>query len=707
MNSFIQRHWRFFLLVSFIFFLSHSRAQAQGCGQLVWNGAINQLDCTGGNTSTGGTNGVLYRNSTGGTVATATGGAGTLCLTSVSGAAPVWGSCSGTSSTNFSALVSSTNTTAAMVVGTGASLGVSGSGTIAATSVTGFSPTAGKTLTLSNSLTVTATDGSTVVFGTGGTVAYTNVATLSSLASIGTITTGVWNGTVITVPFGGSGAATFTAHGVLLGEGASAHGVTAAGAADTVLQGQGAADPVFAALTSCSAASSALTYNTSTHAFGCNTITGTGATSFPGLTDEQLTVASTTATVAAGACRYGSVQTATVSATLAMTTNAADSGVIRFDCDYNAGTPRVIAVVPGTFIGTYTPTSMTVVTGTTDPRYSIPLGTITITAGSIGAAVEARAAQQGGIIPIAGTNLTAASTNGGRSETLAVDTTIVPEYSTGSGAPASSCTAGRDFYTDTTNFHLYFCKATNTWLQADGGAGANINLSNVTAIAWPASVPLATSSTELVLSETGGNISRLHLAPNVITVENGTVDISSLQFLTSTSNQYDLRYEHRSASLIDSANTAGEFQYDLSGNTWFGSGTVSTNWATSGGPGTKKLTITHSNGNLVSAGNGSFASYSTATNCASSSGACGSAAAGSVSVAAAATTVTVATTAVTANSVIVVTYDASLGTKLSVTCNATEPALYGVTARSAGTSFTITSSAPITNPACFNYIVIN
>lgn len=86
---------------------------------------------------------------------------------------------------------------------------------------------------------------------------------------------------------------------------------------------------------------------------------------------------------------------------------------------------------------------------------------------------------------------------------------------------------------------------------------------------------------------------------------------------------------------------------------------------------------------------------------------CAAAAAGSVVVAAAATTVVVNTTAVTANSQILVTFDSSLGTKLGVTCNTTIPALYGVTARTAATSFTITSTAPITNPACLGYLVIN
>ena len=110
-----------------------------------------------------------------------------------------------------------------------------------------------------------------------------------------------------------------------------------------------------------------------------------------------------------------------------------------------------------------------------------------------------------------------------------------------------------------------------------------------------------------------------------------------------------------------------------------------------------------SNGSIKTAG------YFTDTNCSSSASpaVCAASAGGSVVVAAAATTVVVNTTAVTANSQIFVTYDSSLGTKLGVTCNTTEPALFGVTARTAATSFTITASAPITNPACFSYSILN
>jgi len=102
-------------------------------------------------------------------------------------------------------------------------------------------------------------------------------------------------------------------------------------------------------------------------------------------------------------------------------------------------------------------------------------------------------------------------------------------------------------------------------------------------------------------------------------------------------------------------------------------------------------------------------SYGTGSNCSSSASpaVCGSSASGSVVVAAAATTVQVNTTAVTANSQIQLTFDSSLGTKLGVTCNTTavQPT---VSARTGGTSFTITvPSAPVTNPACFSYTLMN
>lgn len=102
--------------------------------------------------------------------------------------------------------------------------------------------------------------------------------------------------------------------------------------------------------------------------------------------------------------------------------------------------------------------------------------------------------------------------------------------------------------------------------------------------------------------------------------------------------------------------------------------------------------------------------FNSETNCSSSASpaVCADAAAGSVVIAAAATSVVVNTTKVTANSQIIITEDSSLGTKLSVTCNTTLARNYAITARTAGTSFVITTDvAPVTNPACLSYWIVN
>ena len=66
-----------------------------------------------------------------------------------------------------------------------------------------------KTLSVSNTLTFTGSDASSVAFGAGGTVAYTNVGTLSSLVSVGTITTGTWSATAIAATKGGTGLTSY------------------------------------------------------------------------------------------------------------------------------------------------------------------------------------------------------------------------------------------------------------------------------------------------------------------------------------------------------------------------------------------------------------------------------------------------------------------------------------------------------------------
>jgi len=58
----------------------------------------------------------------------------------------------------------------------------------------------------------------------------------TGITGVGTITTGTWNGSTITVPYGGTGATTFTANGILYGDGTNPLKVTAAGTDGQVLQ---------------------------------------------------------------------------------------------------------------------------------------------------------------------------------------------------------------------------------------------------------------------------------------------------------------------------------------------------------------------------------------------------------------------------------------------------------------------------------------
>lgn len=108
--------------------------------------------------------------------------------------------------------------------------------------------------------------------------------------------------------------------------------------------------------------------------------------------------------------------------------------------------------------------------------------------------------------------------------------------------------------------------------------------------------------------------------------------------------------------------------------------------------------------------------YTTTANCAAagsaanpSVAACSGASSGSVSCStSSAGNCQVNTTAVTVNSVILLQFDSSLGSKLPVTCNTTASLLVpSVTARVASTSFTFAITTPATNPACYNYMIVN
>jgi hypothetical protein len=84
-----------------------------------------------------------------------------------------------------------------------------------------------------NALTLTTTGSTNVTLPTTGTLVNSAVTTLSSLSSIGTISTGVWNGTVIGPTYGGTGvnngSNTLTLAGNLATSGANSLTLTTTG----------------------------------------------------------------------------------------------------------------------------------------------------------------------------------------------------------------------------------------------------------------------------------------------------------------------------------------------------------------------------------------------------------------------------------------------------------------------------------------------
>lgn len=106
----------------------------------------------------------------------------------------------------------------------------------------------------------------------------------------------------------------------------------------------------------------------------------------------------------------------------------------------------------------------------------------------------------------------------------------------------------------------------------------------------------------------------------------------------------------------------------------------------------------------------SVGNMTTTVNCNStaSPAVCDGAPSGSVALPNGGTTLTVNTTAVTVGSQIFIQEDQSLGARLGITCNTGTGRNYVVSARTAGTSFTIKSSnAPVINKACLSYWVVN
>ena len=120
---------------------------------------------------------------------------------------------------------------------TGTSFSVTGSGGIAstATGVELAAGVAGAGLTLTSGvLDVVGVSGRTTITANAVDISAT-YAGQTSIDTVGTITTGTWNGTGIDVANGGTGLSTVTANGLMYGNGTGAVAVTAAGAHGAIM----------------------------------------------------------------------------------------------------------------------------------------------------------------------------------------------------------------------------------------------------------------------------------------------------------------------------------------------------------------------------------------------------------------------------------------------------------------------------------------
>lgn len=96
-----------------------------------------------------------------------------------------------------------------------------------------------------NALTLTTTGATNVTLPTTGTLVNSAVTTLSSLVSVGTITTGTWQGTAIASGYGGTGFTTYATGDIIYASAANTLAKRAAGTDGQILQMNASGVPVW------------------------------------------------------------------------------------------------------------------------------------------------------------------------------------------------------------------------------------------------------------------------------------------------------------------------------------------------------------------------------------------------------------------------------------------------------------------------------
>jgi len=157
-----------------------------------------------------------------------------------------------TTSSELAGVISDETGSGALVFGTSPSFTTPALGAASATTINGLTitSTSGGTLTLANSstlatsgansITLTSTGATNVTLPTSGTLVNTAVTTLSSLVSIGTVTTGTWSATAIAVDKGGTNTTSYTKGDILVASAATTLTKLAVGANNKVLMADSA-----------------------------------------------------------------------------------------------------------------------------------------------------------------------------------------------------------------------------------------------------------------------------------------------------------------------------------------------------------------------------------------------------------------------------------------------------------------------------------
>jgi hypothetical protein len=240
-----------------------------------------------------------------------------------SGGAWIAGSCAGSAATAFSAITGSTNTTAAMLVGTGASIGPTGTGTVNANEVNGATVPASVGFVATNSSNQVVAAAYTPANCTAGTTGSDCLQLSSGLVPVGNIPTAIPIANIGSGGLSASGGVAISSTGAisLSGIPLTALATQATNTIDANVT-SGSAAPTAVAVSSCSATTDALIWTTNTGP-GCNTSITAAAVPLSGITGLGTGVQTALGdAVSTG----GGMVTVIAAGTVAMPTTAISSG---------------------------------------------------------------------------------------------------------------------------------------------------------------------------------------------------------------------------------------------------------------------------------------------------------------------------------------------------------------------------------------------